>query len=119
MIDKDVLCEKIRKLYPDIGECDFNVKAEYDQEEKAWVVHLQRDKQELKTFLDDGDAEKCIPGERCVGLGILVAQLRANVETLAWEQAPSAPPVCTKAPELAEHHWFDDDDEPCDDGRSG
>jgi hypothetical protein len=27
--------------------------------------------------------------------------------------------VCTKAPEFAEHHRFSDDDEPCDDGRSG
>lgn len=29
------------------------------------------------------------------------------------------PPVCTKAPEWAEHQRFDDDDQPCDDGRSG
>jgi len=119
MIDKDVLCQKIRELYPDIGECDIDVKAEYDQEEKAWVVHLQRDNQELKTFLDDGDAEKCMLGEQCVGLGIMVAQLRANIEELAGDQAPSDPSVCIKAPEMAEHQRFDDADEPCDDGRSG
>lgn len=29
------------------------------------------------------------------------------------------PPVCTKAPEWAEHQRSDDEDEPCDDGRSG
>ena len=28
-------------------------------------------------------------------------------------------PVCTKAPEWAEHQRFTDEDEPCDDGRSG
>jgi hypothetical protein len=27
--------------------------------------------------------------------------------------------VCTKAPEWAEHHRLWDDDQPCDDGRSG
>ena len=27
--------------------------------------------------------------------------------------------VCQKAPEWAEHARLDDDDEPCDDGRSG
>ena len=27
--------------------------------------------------------------------------------------------VCEKAPEWAEHQRFSDDDEPCDDGRSG
>lgn len=119
MINKDVLCQKIRKLYPDIGECEIDVKAEYDREEKAWVVHLQRGNKELKTFLDDGDAEKCMLGEQCVGLGIMVAQLRANIEVLAGDQAPSDPSVCTKAPEMAEHQRFDDADEPCDDGRSG
>ncbi len=31
-----------------------------------------------------------------------------------WEQ-----PVCAKAPEWAEHQRFEDDDEPCDDGRTG
>ena len=28
-------------------------------------------------------------------------------------------PVCLKATEMAEHQRFADDDEPCDDGRSG
>jgi hypothetical protein len=27
--------------------------------------------------------------------------------------------VCEKAPEWAEHHRFQDEDRPCDDGRSG
>lgn len=27
--------------------------------------------------------------------------------------------VCVKAPEWAEHQRFSDDDQPCDDGRSG
>jgi len=119
MIDKDILCQKIQELYPDIGECNIDVKAEYDQQEQAWVVQLQRGDQELKTFLDDGDAEKCMLGEQCVGLGIMVAQLRANIEELAGEQTPSDPSVCTKAPELAEHQRSTDVDEPCDDGRSG
>ena len=85
----------------------IDVKAEYDQDEKAWVVHLQRGNQELKTFLDDGDAEKCMLGEQCVGLGIMVAQLQANIEELVGEQTLSDPSVCTKAPELAEHQRFD------------
>jgi hypothetical protein len=49
----------------------------------------------------------------------MVAQLRANIEELAGDQAPPDPSVCTKAPELAEHQRFDDADGPCDDGRSG
>jgi len=82
MIDKKMLCEKIRQLYPDIGECGIDVDVEYDQGQKAWVVHLKKDNQRLKTFLEDGDAEKCMLGQKCVGLGIEIAQLRANIERM-------------------------------------
>ena len=119
MIDKTTLCKKIRELYPDIGECGIDVKAEYDQTEKAWVVYLKKDNQKLKTYLEDGDAEKCMLGEVCVGLGIEIAQLRANIERMSGDHPSTGPPVCTKAPELAEHQRFSDTDEPCDDGRSG
>jgi hypothetical protein len=34
----------------------------------------------LKTYLEDGDAEKCMDGIQCVSLGIEIAQLRANIE---------------------------------------
>ncbi len=82
MINQKELCDKIRQLYPDIGECGIDVDVEYDQGEKAWVVHLKKDSQRLKTFLEDGDAEKCMLGQKCVGLGIEIAQLRTNVERM-------------------------------------
>lgn len=82
MIDRRALCEKIRQLYPDIGECGMDVDVEYDPSEKTWVVHLKKDGQKLKTFLEDGDAEKCMLGQKCVGLGIEIAQLRANIERM-------------------------------------
>jgi hypothetical protein len=82
MIDNKTLCEKIRELYPDIGECGIDVKAEYDEDQKAWVVHLKKDHHELKTYLEDGDAEKCMLGEICVGLSIEVAQLKGNIERM-------------------------------------
>ena len=82
MIDPKELCEKIRKIYPDVGECGIDVGAEYDEAQKAWVVHLKRGEKRLKTFLEDGDAEKCLLGQKCVGLGIEIAQLKGNVERL-------------------------------------
>jgi hypothetical protein len=36
----------------------------------------------LKTHLEEGDAEKCMLGRQCIGLGIEIAQLRANIERL-------------------------------------
>jgi hypothetical protein len=82
MIDKKTLCDKIRQLYPDIGECGIDVNVEYDAGQKSWVVHLKKDHHKLKTFLEDGDAEKCLLGQKCVGLGIEIAQLRTNIERL-------------------------------------
>ncbi|MGA9535499.1 MAG: hypothetical protein WBR24_06285 [Desulfobacterales bacterium] len=82
MYDKAELCEKIRTIYPDIGECGIDIDVNYDQDQKSWVVYLKKDKHELKTFLEDSDAERCLLGEKCVGLGIEIAQLKANIERI-------------------------------------
>ena len=82
MYDKAELCEKIRAIYPDIGECGIDIDVNYDQDQKSWVVYLKKDKHELKTFLEDSDAERCLLGEKCVGLGIEIAQLRANIDRI-------------------------------------
>lgn len=80
MIDKNELCEKIRMLYPDIGDCGIDIKVDFDPEQKLWVVGLKKDHHELKTFLEDGDADKCLDGIQCVSLGIEIAQLKTNIE---------------------------------------
>ena len=82
MLDKNELCERIRSLYPDIGECGIDITVDYNTEQKTWVVDLKKNKQELKTFLEDGDAEKCMDGIQCVSLGIEIAQLRTNIERM-------------------------------------
>ena len=82
MIDKNELCEKIRSIYPDIGECGIAVNVEYDETNNRWVVDLKQGERELKTFLEDGDAEKCLNGIQCVSLGVEIAQLRGNIERM-------------------------------------
>ena len=82
MIDKAELCEKIRAIYPDIGECGIDIDVGYDDDRKAWVVNLKKETHELKTYLEDGDAEMCMLGKQCVSLGIEIAQLKGNVERL-------------------------------------
>ncbi|MDJ0886013.1 MAG: hypothetical protein QNI89_01875 [Desulfobacterales bacterium] len=82
MIDKKELCAKIQELYPDIGECGIDIDVEYDEDKQAWIVDLKKDKFELKTYLEEGDADKCMIGQQCVSLGIEIAQLRTNVERL-------------------------------------
>ena len=82
MQDKKELCEKIRSIYPDIGECGIDVDVEYDEAKKAWIVDLKKDEQELKTHLELQEVDDCMEGKQCVSLGIQIAQLRANIEKL-------------------------------------
>ena len=53
MYDKAELCEKIRSIYPDIGECGIDIDVNYDQDQKSWVVYLKKDK---GTPILDGNA---------------------------------------------------------------
>lgn len=82
MIDKDELCQKIRQIYPDIGECGIDVDVAYDETNHRWTVDLKKDTHRLKTFLEDGDAELCLQGKQCVSLGIEISQLRGNIDRL-------------------------------------
>ena len=80
MVDKAQLCEKIVELYPDIGQCGIDVEVEYDDEQKRWVVGLEKGRHRVKTFLEDGDAEFCLMGKQCVSLGIEINQLKDTAE---------------------------------------
>lgn len=78
-IDKNALCEKIRELYPDIGECGMDLDVAYDEDKKTWIVDLKKDGHQLHTHLENEDADACMLGEKCVGLGFQIAELRGNV----------------------------------------
>jgi hypothetical protein len=80
MIDKAELCQKIIDIYPDIGECGIDVNVDYDTQQERWVVDLKKDRHQLKTYLEEGDAELCLTGKQCIGLSIEIAQLRSNIE---------------------------------------
>lgn len=80
MIDKAQLCEKILEIYPDIGECGIDIDVAFDEQQQRWTVDLQKDRHRVKTFLEAGDAEQCLLGRKCVGLGIEISQLRDTVE---------------------------------------
>ena len=82
MHDKDELCNKIKSIYPDIGECGIDVDVKYDESQKAWVVDLKKDQVELKTFLEPDEANQCMDGKQCVSLGMQIAQLRSNIERM-------------------------------------
>lgn len=82
MHTKEELCEKIKAVFPEIGACGINLMVDYDKQNKAWVVDLKKDKHELKTFLEESEAQECMDGKQCVSLGLQIGQLRKNIEQL-------------------------------------
>lgn len=80
MIDKTELCEKIKEIYPSIGQCGIDIDVNYDEGQKRWVVDLKKENRHLKTYLEQGDAEFCLSGRQCVGLSIEINQLRDSIE---------------------------------------
>jgi len=76
------LCQKIRAIYPDIGACGIDLDVVYDAGNDRWKVGLKRDKKELKTFLEPGDAELCMEGKQCLSLAIEINQLKDSIDQM-------------------------------------
>jgi hypothetical protein len=76
MTDHTALCEKIRAIYPDMGQCDIDLKVNWDDALGVWAVDFKKDGQPMRHYLEDADAEPCLEAERCVGLGIEFGQFR-------------------------------------------
>jgi len=74
--DNEQLCEKIKEVFPDIGECGIDMDVEYDEETQSYLVHLEKDGKKIKTHLEPGDADTCMDGKQCIGLGIQISQFR-------------------------------------------
>lgn len=79
MYNREQLCKKIEELYPDIGECGVDIEVDFEADKNVWVVDLKKDSYELKHFLDLPEADDCMEGNKCVSLGLEIAQLRKNI----------------------------------------
>lgn len=80
MFNKNELCDKIKSIYPDIGECGIDIDVDFDQSKDTWVVHLKKWTHSLNHFLVAPYADRCMVGQQCIALGLELAQLRKNIE---------------------------------------
>jgi hypothetical protein len=80
MHNEEELCEKIRSIYPEIGECGINISVEWSKKKNAWVVDLKKEQHELTTHINPEDADGCMEGKQCLPLGLQIAQLKSNIE---------------------------------------
>jgi hypothetical protein len=60
MLNKIDIYNKIKAVYPDIGEYDKDLRIDFDQAQHVWVVDLKDGRKHLKTYLEEVDAEACV-----------------------------------------------------------
>jgi len=74
MYDKAELCNKIHEIYPQIGECDIDLKVSWDEDRNAWAVDFKKGVHRIRHYLEDKDAWQCMDRKQCVSLGIEFGQ---------------------------------------------
>ena len=78
-IDKELLCDRIRAIYPQIGQCGIDLKAKWDNDRKVWIIDFKSGEHALTTYLETGDAEACMDGRQCPALGDKIDDLKAAI----------------------------------------
>ena len=76
MLDKTELCDKIRAMYPDMGDCDTDLNVDWDSERQVWAIDFNKGPFRIRHYLEEEDAAACLDHGQCVGLGIEFAQFR-------------------------------------------
>ena len=82
MFSENEICDKIRSIIPDIGECGVNINVSFDDRNDAWSVELKEGHRSLRTFVEPEDALSCVNKDRCIGLEFQIAQLKDNIKNM-------------------------------------
>ncbi len=76
----DELKAKIVDFYPEIEKHQLETSMTFDKEKNAYVIKIQKGEHVLTTFLDKPDADSCMEGNKCVYLGLHIAEFIKNFE---------------------------------------
>lgn len=74
------LIDKIQQMYPTIRDQEIEVVAWFDETQDTWVITLRKGEHALTTYLNSAEADACIAADRCIYLGLHVAEFLANFE---------------------------------------
>jgi hypothetical protein len=75
--------DMIYELHPEIVQHAMNLSADFDAAQDAYVLKFSRSGRELNTFLNKEDADECMRGNKCIHLGVQIAQFLDDFEHLA------------------------------------
>lgn len=76
------LCERVKEIYPAIGECGKEAPVTWSPLEHGWVIQVQEKLFRLNEFLEFLDAAKCVHGDKCVALGRQIERLRKELRKI-------------------------------------
>ncbi|MEZ0344901.1 MAG: hypothetical protein ABWJ99_08920 [Caldimicrobium sp.] len=75
-VDPDVLCSKIKEIFPDIGECGIDVKVYFDEGVDRYAVLFEKEGKTAKVYLEEDEIKDCLEGKKCVSLALQMGQLK-------------------------------------------
>lgn len=75
-VDPEVLCNKIKEIFPDLGECAIDIKVYWDQELGKYTVILEKGERTAKIYLEDEEVKDCLMGKKCISLALQVGQMK-------------------------------------------
>ena len=76
----DALKAQIMDFYPEIEKHQVQTSLTFDEEKNVYVIKLQKGEHALTTFLEKPDADSCLEGQKCVYLGLHIAEFIKNFE---------------------------------------
>lgn len=71
---------KILEFYPEINRHGLETSLTFDEAKNAYIVKLQKGEHVLTTHLEKADADACMEGNKCIYLGVQIAQFAKNFE---------------------------------------
>lgn len=76
------LKDRIMEMYPEIEEHGLNLSLDFNRQLKTFDIKLEKNSHSLVTHLEKQDADECMDGIKCIGLGIQIGEFIKNIETL-------------------------------------
>jgi hypothetical protein len=76
----DSLKAKIVDFYPEIEKHQLETSMTFDEGKNVYVVKVQKGEHVLTTFLEKADADSCMEGNKCIYLGLHIAEFVKNFE---------------------------------------
>jgi hypothetical protein len=74
------LKSRIVEFYPEIDKHGLETSVTFDEAKNAYIVKLKKGEHVLTTHLLKSDADACMEGNKCIYLGVQIAEFAKNFE---------------------------------------